>query len=77
VNEQKAKRDKEAKKGKERVRTEMAMMQDQKGRYRTLVAGEGVSRVKLNSAEIVKEYGVKARDARSGGNHGWGEKFEK
>lgn len=62
VNEQKAKRDKQAKKGKERVRTEMAMMQDQQGRYRTLVAGEGVSRVKLYQAEIVKEYGEKARE---------------
>ena len=62
VSEQKAKRDKQAKKGKERVTTEMAMLQNKKGEYRTIVAGEGVSRVKLYQAEIVKEYGEKAEE---------------
>jgi len=57
VNEQKAKRDGEAKKGKERTQTEMAMFERTDGSYRTMVAGEGINRVELYRAEVVEEYG--------------------
>jgi hypothetical protein len=58
VSEQKAKRDGEAKKGKERVTTEMAMFEKRDGSYRTIIAGEGINRVALYKAEVVKEYGA-------------------
>ncbi len=57
VAEQKAHRDGEAKKGKERVTTEMAMVERQDGSYRTIVAGEGIDRVELYRAVVVEEYG--------------------
>jgi len=60
VNEQKAVRDKEAKKGKERTTTEMAMLQRKDGTYRTMIAGEGVNRVALYRAEVIQEYGEEA-----------------
>ena len=62
VSEQKARRDGEAKKGKERTTTEMAMMERQDGSYRTIIAGEGVNRVQLYRAEVVEEYGEKASE---------------
>jgi hypothetical protein len=58
VSEQKAKRDGEAKKGKERTTTEMAMLERKDGSYRTIIAGEGINRVELYQAEVVKEYGA-------------------
>ena len=60
VSEQKEVRDKQPKEGKERTTTEMAMLQNKDGSYRTMVAGKGVSRVKLYEAEIIREYGQKA-----------------
>ena len=57
VAEQKAKRNGEAKSGKERTTTEMAMLERQDGSYRTIVAGEGINRVELSRAEVVEEYG--------------------
>jgi hypothetical protein len=56
VSEQKAKRNGEAKKGKERVTTEMAMLEQKDGKYRTIIAGEGINRVELYRAEVVLEY---------------------
>ena len=58
VSEQKAKRDKKPKKGKERVTTEMAMLERKDGSYRTIIAGSGINRVELYRAEVVKEYGA-------------------
>lgn len=60
VNEQKAVRDKQAKKGKERTTTEMAMLQRKDGSYRTIIAGEGINRVQLYRAEVIQEYGEEA-----------------
>lgn len=60
VSQQKSVRDKKAKEGKERTTTDLAMLKKRDGTYRTIVAGEGVSRVKLYEAEIVREYGEKA-----------------
>ena len=57
VAEQKAKRDRKAKRGKERTTTEMAMLEQKDGKYRTIIAGEGINRVELYRAEIVAEYG--------------------
>lgn len=62
VSEQKAKRDGEAKKGKERTTTEMAMLERKDGSYRTIIAGEGINRVELYRAEIVAEYGEEAKE---------------
>lgn len=61
VSEQKAKRDKKPKKGKERVTTEMGMLERKDGSYRTIVAGEGINRVELYRAEVVEEYGEEAK----------------
>jgi len=58
VSEQKAKRDGQAKQGKERTTTEMAMLECQDGSYRTIIAGEGVNRVELYRAEVIEEYGA-------------------
>jgi gamma-glutamylcyclotransferase (GGCT)/AIG2-like uncharacterized protein YtfP len=60
VCQQKAKRDSEAKKGKERTTTEMAMIERKDGGYRTIIAGEGIDRVELYRAEVVREYGAEA-----------------
>jgi hypothetical protein len=60
VSEQKAKRDKERKTGKERTTTEMAMLERKDGSYRTIIAGEGINRVELYRAEVVEEYGEEA-----------------
>ena len=60
VSEQKATRNKAAKKGKERVTTEMAMLEQKDGKYRTIIAGEGINRVALYEAEVVAEYGEEA-----------------
>lgn len=57
VSEQKAKRDSEAKVGKERTTTEMAMLEQKDGKYRTIIAGEGINRVELYRAEVIREYG--------------------
>ncbi len=40
----------------------MAMLENKDGSYRTIVAGKGVSRVKLYEAEIIREYGEKASE---------------
>ena len=42
VSEQKAKRDGKAKAGKERTTTELAMWGQKDGKYRTIIAGEGI-----------------------------------
>ena len=60
VSEQKIKRDGQAKRGKERTTTEMAMMQRKDGSYKTLIAGKEVEKLKLYEAEVVKEYGGRA-----------------
>ncbi len=60
VNEQKAVRDNQAKPGKERTTTEMAMLERKDGTYRTMIAGEGVNRVELYRAEVIQEYGEEA-----------------
>lgn len=62
VSEQKAKRAEEAKKGKERTPTEMAMLERKDGSYRTIIAGEGIKRVELYQAEVVKEYGEQVKE---------------
>lgn len=62
VNEQKAVRDREAKRGKERTTTEMAMLGKKDGSYRTIIAGEGINRVELYRAEVVREYGEQAAE---------------
>ena len=61
VNEQKAKRDQKPKKGKERVTTEMGMLEKKDGSYRTIVAGEGINRVELYRTEVIEEYGEEAQ----------------
>lgn len=60
VSEQKAERDGKVKAGKERTTTEMAMLEQKDGSYRTIIAGEGINRVELYRAEVVREYGEEA-----------------
>jgi len=57
VSEQKARRDKAAKSGKERTTTDLAMMQSKDGSYQTLIAGKGVEKVSYYRAAVAKEYG--------------------
>lgn len=60
VSEQKERRDGQAKKGKERTTTDMAMMRRKDGSYQTLIAGKGVEKVSYYRAEVAKEYGERA-----------------
>ena len=62
VSEQKAKRDGQAKRGKERVTTDMAMMQKRDGSFKTLIAGNGVEKECYYKAEILAEYGEEASE---------------
>lgn len=62
VSEQKLKRDKVAKVGKERTTTDLAMLKRRDGSYKTLVAGAGIERVAYYQAEVVKEYGARAEN---------------
>lgn len=62
VSEQKARRDRQAKSGKERTTTDMAMMQRKDGGYWTLIAGKGVEKVSYYRAEVAKEYGQQAAE---------------
>lgn len=62
VCEQKAERDKKAKKGRERVTTEIAMLEQKDGKYQTIVGGEGINRVDLYKAEVIAEYGEQAKE---------------
>jgi hypothetical protein len=61
VCEQKAKRDKKAKVGKERTTTDLAMLKCRDGSYKTIVVGEGVEKVGYYQAEIVAEYGERSK----------------
>lgn len=60
VSEQKFRRDKQAKSGKERTTTDLVMMQRLDGSYKTLCAGFGVETVEYYRAEVAREYGEKA-----------------
>ena len=77
VSEQKAKRDCQAKKGRERVTTEMAMLEKKDGSYRTIIAGEGINRVELYQAESGAGIWRTSEATGSRGNHGWSAELEK
>lgn len=62
VSEQKAKRDGQAKRGKERVTTEMAMMQRRDGSFKTMIAGNSVEKEGYYRAEILAEYGAEVSE---------------
>jgi hypothetical protein len=64
VNEQKAKRDKIAKAGKERTTTDIMMLQtslNDKNAYTTIIAAQGVNPVHLVQSELMKAYGEEHR----------------
>lgn len=61
VGKQKAKRDGQAKAGKERVTTEMVMFEQKDGSFKTIVAGKAVNPVQLYRAEVAREYGEQAK----------------
>jgi hypothetical protein len=64
VNEQKAKRDKIAKTGKERTTTDIMMLQTSlkdKNVYTTIIAAQGVNPVHLVQSELMKAYGEELR----------------
>ena len=64
VNEQKAKRDKIAKKGKERTTTDIMMLQTDikdKNAYTTIVAAQDIDALQLVQSELLKAYGEKIR----------------
>ena len=61
VSEQKSVRDKQAKSGKERTTTNMAMLQRKDGSYKMIIAGKAIDNVWLSRAEVWREYGVKSR----------------
>ena len=64
VNEQKAKRDKIAKEGKERTTTDIMMLQTSlkdRNTFKTIIAAEGVNPVDLVQSEVFKAYGKDAR----------------
>jgi hypothetical protein len=64
VNEQKAKRDKIAKTGKERTTTDIMMLQTSvtdKNAYTTIIAAQGVNPIHLVQSELMKAYGEQLR----------------
>ena len=64
VNEQKAKRDKIAKEGKERTTTDIMMLQTSlkdRNTFKTIIAAEGVNPVDLVQSEVFKAYGKDAQ----------------
>lgn len=60
VSEQKSLRNKQPKERKERTTTEVAMLEREDGSYQTIIAGNGVDRVRLYQAEVLREYGNRA-----------------
>ena len=64
VNEQKTKRDKIAKVGKERTITDIMMLQTSlkdRNTFKTIIAAEGVNPIDLVQSEVFKAYGKDAR----------------
>jgi predicted ATP-grasp superfamily ATP-dependent carboligase len=64
VSEQKIKRDKVQKQGKERTTTDIMMLQtdiNDKSSYTTIIAAEGINTVDLVQSELLKAYGERIR----------------
>lgn len=61
VSEQKAKRDGQVKAGKERVITDLALLQSADGSFKTLLAGGGIEKQAYYQAEILAAHGEEAQ----------------